>query len=165
MTLLYTLTAIPLGYALVALTVLLALCAFWILRLELRLRRLVRGKSGYDLEGTIVHIHARQKEHELFRTEIEAYLTQVERRLARSVSEVKTVRFNPFKGTGMGGNQSFATALLNEDGDGVILSSLYARDHVSMFAKPIIRYTSEHELTGEEQAVLNDARTSLSHKK
>lgn len=164
MNLLHTLTAIPTVYLLFALTIILILCALWILRLELRLRQLMRGKSGNDLEGTIVHIHARQKELEQFRTEIEAYLTQVERRLVRSVREVKTIRFNPFKGKGMGGNQSFATALLNEDGDGVILSSLYAREHVSMFAKPIIHYASEHELTEEEQKVLNEARDSLSHK-
>jgi hypothetical protein len=67
---------------------------------------------------------------------MEEYLTTVEKRLKKSIQGVETVRFNPFKGTGAGGNQSFSTAFVNEKGDGVVLTSMYARDRISMFAKP-----------------------------
>ncbi len=88
---------------------------------------------------------------ESFKKELETYLTTVESRLKKSVQGIHTVRFNPFKGsTGSGGNQSFATAFLNELGDGVVVSSLYAREHVSIFAKPIVRGKSEFELSEEE---------------
>ncbi len=95
------------------------------------------------------------------RTETEKYLEEVEKRLRRSVQSVHTVRFNPFKGTGGGGNQSFATAFLNEDGDGVILSSLYSREHVSIFSKPVTLHKSDFELSEEEAAALESAEKKM----
>jgi hypothetical protein len=85
----------------------------------------------------------------------------VEKRLKKSVQAVHTVRFNPFKGTGEGGNQSFATAFLTEDGDGVIISSLYSREHVSVFGKPVKKLVSEHTLSDEEKEALDTAVTKL----
>lgn len=96
-----------------------------------------------------------------FRNELEKYLEEVEKRLRKSVQSIHTVRFNPFKGTGGGSNQSFATTLINEDGDGVIISSLYSREHVSVFAKPIKKHSTEHELSEEETESLNNAKKGL----
>ena len=67
------------------------------------------------------------------------------------------MRFNPFKGTGGGGNQSFAIALTDEKGDGVILSSLHARDRISIFAKAVQSGKSELGLTDEETTALTKA--------
>ena len=96
-----------------------------------------------------------------FKTEIETYLSGVEKRLRKSIQSVHTIRFNPFKGTGGGSNQSFATTLITEEGDGVILSSLYSREHVSVFAKPIKKHTTEHELSEEEVESLENAKKGL----
>ncbi len=96
-----------------------------------------------------------------FRNELEEYLKDVEKRLRKSVQSIHTVRFNPFKGTGGGSNQSFATTLINEDGDGVIISSLYSREHVSVFAKPIKKHATEHELSEEENESLSNAKKGL----
>lgn len=138
--------------------------ALWIIRLEVKLHRFTRGKDGKNLEASILSIKRGHENIEQFRGEMEAYLRNVETRLARSVRDVRTVRFNPFKESGTGGDQSFATALLSEEGDGVILSSLYTRDRVSMFAKPVSQYNSDHELTKEEQAVLEKSRQSLTRR-
>ena len=56
--------------------------------------------------------------------------------------------------------QSFAVALLSENGDGAVLSSLYARDRMSVFAKPVKNFSSEFEMTEEEKEVLARARRS-----
>src|SRR3989344_8182584 len=113
----------------------LVLIAFWIIRTEMRLRRLLRGKNGSNLEDTILLLQRKQEGFEVFQKELEQYLVLVEERLRRSVQGVETLRFNPFGGGNSG--QSFATAFLNEKGDGVVLSSLYARDRMSVFAKPV----------------------------
>ncbi|MGH7249434.1 MAG: DUF4446 family protein, partial [Minisyncoccia bacterium] len=55
-------------------------------------------------------------------------------------------------------NQSFAIGMMNEDGDGLVLSSLYSRERMSIFAKPIKRGKSEYELTAEEKEALNKAK-------
>ena len=82
----------------------------WIIRLEVRFQRLTRGENGKSLEGVIRQIGTGQQNLEHFRSEIETYLKDVERRLSRSVQGVATVRFDAFAGTGEGGKQSFATA-------------------------------------------------------
>ena len=66
------------------------------------------------------------------------------------------MRFNPFPD--QGSNQSFAIGMLNEEGDGVVFSSLYSRDRMSVFAKPIKNNKSEYELSDEERKVLDRAK-------
>ncbi len=83
--------------------------------------------------------------------------TQVlEQKIRKSIRGVETVRFNPFADSGS--NQSFAVVILNEDGEGVVLSSLYSRERVSIFAKPIIKHGSEYDLTDEEKEALLKAK-------
>jgi len=143
---------------LIALTLILA---GLVIRLEYKLKKFLRKTGADHIEGAIGIIDTDVTDLKKFRTELENYLQTVEDRLKRSTQGVHTVRFNPFKGTGSGGNQSFATALLNEHGDGVIISSLYSRDHVSVYSKPLTAYDSEFELTTEEKIALNEARKKL----
>jgi hypothetical protein len=133
----------------------------WIVRLEIRLGRLLVGKDAKSLEDSFVHISKELKELHEFTKEMEQYLLNVEKRLKRSIQGIETVRFNPFKGTGDGGNQSFSAAFINEKGDGVILTSMYARDRISMFAKPLKGFVSEFELTEEEKQALDTSKKNL----
>lgn len=129
-----------------------------IIHLHSKVNRFLVGIDSKHIGDSLTHLRGTAATEEAFRKELEAYLETVERRLKRSVQAVHTVRFNPFKGTGNGGNQSFATAFLTEDGDGVILSSLYAREHVSVFSKPIMKHASEFELSQEEKDALEKAK-------
>jgi hypothetical protein len=131
------------------------------IRVEMRLRKILAGKAE-NLEESIGIIRKELKSEQTFKKEIETYLTTVETRLRKSIQGVHTLRFNPFKGTGAGGNQSFAAAFLNEEGDGIVISSLYSREHVSVFSKPVKKAASEFELTVEEQEAIAIAKKSLS---
>lgn len=133
----------------------------WNIHLEIKLRRFLSGKNARSLEDTIVHIKEGHDEFCSFRKDVEQYLKLVEERLMRSVQGVETIRFNPFKGTGGGGNQSFSTAFLNESGNGVVISTLYARDRMSFFSKPIVNFSSTHELTSEEKESIKKAQSSM----
>jgi aspartate aminotransferase-like enzyme len=93
-----------------------------------------------------------------YKEESEEYLKKVEIRLRKSIQSVEARRFNPFKGTGAGGNQSFAVSFLNENGEGLILSSLYSSDRMSVFAKPVHKFVSPFELTDEENAALEKSK-------
>jgi Protein of unknown function (DUF4446) len=66
------------------------------------------------------------------------------------------VRFNPFRDTG--GDQSFAIALTDGQGNGVILSSLHARDMTRVYAKPLEGWQSAYTLTDEEKHAIGLAR-------
>lgn len=132
-----------------------------IIRLEIRIKRLMRGKGGSSLEDSFNSMQNDITDLHKFESDMKSYLMNVEKRLRRSIQAVETVRYNPFKGTGSGGNQSFATSLIDESGNGVVISSLYSREHVSVFSKPVKSHKSEFELTEEELAVLNIAKESL----
>jgi hypothetical protein len=147
--------------AYIVLGVVILILLAWIIRLEIKLRRFLVGSGARNLEDSLKSLTSDMSDFSDFRKDLEEYLTQVEKRLRRSMQAVHTLRFNPFKGTGSGGNQSFATVIVNEDGDGVILSSLYSRDHVSVFSKPVKNHTSEFELSEEEQEALARAKQSL----
>ncbi|MEN9913049.1 MAG: hypothetical protein RLY66_457 [Candidatus Parcubacteria bacterium] len=127
----------------------------------LKLRRFLIGVDAHHIGDSLQSVSGDLRDLQSFRTNMEEYLINVEKRLRKSVQSVHTVRFNPFKGTGGGSNQSFATTLLTEDGDGVIISSLYARDHVSVFGKPVSKHQSAHELSEEENESLENAKKGL----
>jgi hypothetical protein len=146
-------------YGLLALLVLIV--AIWMWRMEVRMNRLLKGKNAQSLEETFEAFRKEVNELTQFTKDMEGYLTTVERRLKKSVQSVETVRFNPFKGTGSGGNQSFSTTFVNEKGDGVVLTSMYARDRISMFAKPLKAFTSEFELSEEERESVEKSKQQL----
>lgn len=133
----------------------------WIVRLEVKIKRLLIGKDSKSLEDSIVSAKLNLDKLNSFQNEVVSHFSNVEKRLNRSVQAVETLRFNPFKGTGDGGNQSFTTALVSQNGDGVIISSLYSRDRISIFSKPIEKFQSDFELTEEETEVLTNSKNRL----
>lgn len=141
---------------------LLVILIAWIIRLEVKLHRVLLGKNAKTLEDSLVHLEQEISKLGKFRNESEGYFKNIEKRISRSVQGVATVRFNAFKGEGLGGNQSFSTALINEDGDGAIISTLSSRERTSVFAKPLNKFNSEIELSGEEEDALARAKNSLS---
>ncbi len=146
----------------IALSVLLVIVLGVLIRLEIKLRRLCRGAKGADLESAINALGKDITSLRGFEKESKEYFKNVEKRLRRSTQASETVRFNAFGGNGLGGNQSFATALINENGDGTIVSSLYSRERVSVFSKPINKFGSEIELTEEERSAIAAAQKKLS---
>jgi hypothetical protein len=138
------------------------LLVIWLVRFEVKIRRLLRGKDGKSLEEVIVDAQKSIANLREFQSDSIEYFKNVESRLRRSVQAVEMIRFNPFKGNGDGGNQSFCTAFLSEKGDGAIISSLYSRDRVSIFSKPLENFESSFELTEEENEVMESAKKKLS---
>ncbi|MBI5799017.1 MAG: DUF4446 family protein [Candidatus Yonathbacteria bacterium] len=150
-------TPLAIQIAIIALAAIVLTLAVWVFILERRIKKLLAGKDAQSLESTIGALGADIRALEAFRDATRSYLTRAEERLRRSVQGVETIRFNAFKGNGDGGNQSFAVALLSENGDGTVISSLYARDRMSVFAKPIKNFTSEFEMTEEEKGAVKNA--------
>lgn len=124
-----------------------------------KLKKILRG-SSLSLDESIGNLGKEVDSLQAFKEKLEPYLSGVEKRLKRSFQGHHTVRFNPFKGDGSGGLQSFATAFLNEEGNGVIISSLYSRERMSIYAKPVKQFETEFELTTEEKEALSKAKES-----
>lgn len=80
---------------------------------------------------------------------------QLEHEVLSSVQRIGLVRFSPFEDTA--GDQSFALALLDSLGTGVIISSLHGRLNTRVYAKAITRGEPSHPLTVEEEEALTIA--------
>lgn len=133
-----------------------AIIILWIILTEYRLRKFFAGTKARNLEDVMVNLGQQIIEIDKTQGQIKDHLITIDKRLSKSIRNIETVRFNPF--VDAGSNQSFAISFLNDKGDGVIISSLYARDRMSIFAKPIVGGKSEFELTEEEQKVLKKSK-------
>jgi len=75
------------------------------------------------------------------------------------VQGVGLVRFRAFQDTG--GDQSFALALADGEGNGVVVSALYGRGATRIYAKPVEGWLSPKPLSEEEEAALGEARQAV----
>jgi len=135
--------------------VVLIVYGFWMVNTEKRLKRFFLGKKAKDLEGTITELEVSIEKLKVAKQNTEQELTQINAKLKKSIRGLETIRYNPFPD--QGSNQSFAIGMLDEEGDGVVISSLYSRDRMSVFAKPIKNKTSSYELTDEEKEAVQKA--------
>ena len=128
----------------------------WVLMTEYRFRKFFAGTKAKNLEDVMIKLGSQMAELKDTQIEINKHLINVDKRLDKSIRSVETIRFNPFLDAGS--NQSFAISFLNDEGNGVVMSSLYARDRMSIFAKPITNGKSEFELSTEEKEVLEKSK-------
>ncbi|HOB87749.1 MAG TPA: DUF4446 family protein [Bacillota bacterium] len=129
-------------------------------RLHRRYRRLVMGREGLDLE-TLLHQYGSSLESiqdEL--KQIHGRLQEMEKRAASSISGVGMVRYNAFQDTGS--DLSFSLALLDQNRDGVVITSIYGREETRTYGKPIRRGDSSYHLSEEEKAAIQEAVKKLS---
>ncbi len=126
------------------------------IRNHIRLNRLFKGSKASSLEGLLQDIVRHIGSLDSLSNEHSEKIAIITEKIKRQGHGVKIMRFNPF--ADVGGTQSFAVAIVNESGDGVVFSSLYSRERMSVFAKPVAGGTSDIELTKEEQAVINEAK-------
>jgi hypothetical protein len=132
-----------------------------LVRMHLRLNRLLVGKNARDLEDTIHALHTALRTLQSKSSEHEETIQKTMGKLDRSLAHASIVRFNAFEGVGEGGNQSFATAIVSHQGNGIVLSSIATRDRMRVYAKPLTTFTSSYELSSEEQHAVEDAQKSL----
>ena len=77
-----------------------------------------------------------------------ALIDDINARMVTCIRKIGVVRYNPFEE--MGGDLSFALALLDENEDGIVISTIHARDASYTYAKQVLGGKSSHELTEEE---------------
>ena len=126
---------------------------------QLRLRKLRRdlavlqaGDTGESFLGAA----ARQVE---LVGRLRGELASVERRIrelradvADAVRHVAVVRYDAFGD--MGGRMSFSAALLDDAGDGLVLSAIHGRSETRSYAKGVKAGTSDQQLSPEERQAI-----------
>jgi hypothetical protein len=124
-------------------------------RLRHRLDVLTRGADGRSLDAVLdAHldkVFAVSREID----DLAARTAVIEAAGRRSIQRVGLVRFNPFEDTG--GNQSFAIALTDVAGNGLVVSSLHSRTGTRLYAKAVAAGRSDGALSAEETEALRIA--------
>jgi hypothetical protein len=143
---------VPITIGLAASTLLLAVLAIalWrrIGRLGRRIDGLARGGDGRNLEAVLA---ANLEQAERVGREVDQLAARsavIETDLRTALQRVGMVRYNPFEETG--GNQSFALALLDAQGNGFVISSLHARAGTRVYGKALYGGRAETALSVEE---------------
>lgn len=137
----------------------LILVTLLLFRIIVHYQRLTKGVSSGDL----VQVWQQYLE-KATRTEKEVkQLAELFKKLSvdgqHHLQKVGVVRFNPFNE--LGGNQSFVVALLDETGNGMVLSSLHGRDSTRVYAKPVKNFKeSGFELSVEEKDAIHNSQNA-----
>jgi hypothetical protein len=148
-----TLSAVAIGAAVVA-VVALALAVGAQLRLA-RIRRDFRALAG-DGSTDIARVAATQN-HRIDRigaevSRLREQVSTAEDDVRQSLRNVAVVRYDAFGD--MGGRLSFSAAIVDDFGDGIVISSIHARSESRTYAKGIVSGKSSITLSPEEQQAL-----------
>jgi hypothetical protein len=118
------------------------------------------GSQARDLEDVIAAEIQKLAKTEKTVEKIIEKLKAVDRMANYGIQKVGVIRFNPFQDTG--GDQSFAAALLDAHDSGLVISSLFGRDSLRIYAKPVEKGDSSYPLSEEEKEAIKRAKTRKS---
>lgn len=149
------------NYLLLVIIVLLALVIMLYVMYEGQKKELQALKEKYDfftqgdnvnwdelLTKTLTEVRAAKAEMQALEENQQAMREQMK----SCVQKVKLMRYNAFADTGS--DLSYSLSLLDENNNGVVLSSIYGREDNRTYAKPIENGKSTYNLSDEEKKVL-----------
>jgi hypothetical protein len=111
-----------------------------------------RKKKLQTLEQAIEYIKKLEKRIDVIQEDL--YKEKEKNNLA--LRKLGILRYNPFKESG--GDQSFSLALLEDNDNGFVITSIYTNEGVRVFAKPVIKGDSKYQLSEEEKEAIKKAK-------
>jgi hypothetical protein len=90
--------------------------------------------------------------------EVTAAVEALRADVSTSLRHLAVVRYDAFGD--MGGHLSWSMALLDDSGDGVVLSSIHGRSDARTYAKNVTGWTANQQLSPEEEEAIGFARAA-----
>ncbi|MDD3607770.1 MAG: DUF4446 family protein [Candidatus Moranbacteria bacterium] len=125
---------------------------------------LFSGKTGKSLEDILLknNLEIRKLSEEI--NSLRKTAARIQDLADTGLHKTGIVRFNPFRD--IGGDQSFSLSLLDGRNNGLVISSLYSRDGVRVYAKSILNGQSlKYPLTQEEKFAIAIASKEKNNQK
>lgn len=126
-----------------------------LIRLARKQGRLLRGANGESIERML--LEQVDSAHE-----VREQITSAERTSQENASAIRLclqkvgmVRYDAF--ADVGGEQSFSFAMLDAGNNGLVVSGLFSRNDMRIYAKPVVAGGSPMSLTDEEQKAISGA--------
>ena len=120
-----------------------------------RYKKMMTGVDGANLERMMIGCIDKTEDIEKENKKINRDIQDIRDLLQQAITKVAVVRFRAFED--MGSDLSYAVAMLDSDNNGVIMSSIFAREDSRSYVKPITAGKSSYPMTDEEQEALRQA--------
>lgn len=113
------------------------------------------GGTSENVEELLLY-HLRERQEIIARlADLEKRTQALELKLQVSKRHLGLVRYDAFPD--VGGNQSFAIALFDDQGDGAVVTGITGREDTRVYCKPLVRGRSDRPLSQEEERALDEA--------
>ena len=125
---------------------------------------LTRGITKKDLLSILRQITTSQSTASANIKDLTLKIETIQKLNRTHIQKVGFVRFNPFADTG--GDQSFCLCLLDQNNNGIVITSLHSRDTTRLYAKHILESSlkdlilSQEEIRCYQEAVKNQINTN-----
>jgi uncharacterized protein YlxW (UPF0749 family) len=120
-----------------------------------RLNRLTRGMDNKDLENILNLYLDKVERTEAKIAEFERIIGDLQKDFKNCVQKVALIRYNAFED--MGSDLSFSAALLNANGDGIVITGISGRNDSRIYSKPVKGGNSTYNLSDEEREAIKRA--------
>jgi DNA-binding protein YbaB len=130
-------------------------------KLKKRLQRFVKDTGMPDLDSVMGKLHDQMKEMTAQAESQRKQLEALEKKTSSMKANMGMVRYNAFGDHGRS-DLSFSLAILNDNQEGVVISSLHSRDESRVYAKQVEGGAStSYPLTPEEKECITQATRKL----
>ena len=125
-------------------------------KLNKKYNAMMNGQGVDNLEDIIINIQQGLEENTTRIQEQGQQIKQIQTKLPLDINKVAIHRYNAFSDTGS--DLSFSIAFVNEEKDGVVLTSIHSREGGYIYGKPVEKGQSKYTLTPEEIKVIREAK-------
>lgn len=118
-------------------------------------RSMLAGVEGKNLEEMLYTCFEQSKAAMTKTESLDGVVQSLQKQSNGCLQKVGLIRFNAFED--VGGEMSFALALLDQQGNGFIISNLYGRQESHVYLRPVSQGKTSMYLLPEEQQALEEA--------
>ncbi len=160
----YQMTGIDAAYILIGIAaielillilVIIALCK--LRKYHRKIDRFMRGKDAESMEETILSCIEKNEQVDQMNQMLREDIVGLRKNQRITYQKMGMVKYNAFRE--MSGDLSYALALLDQKDNGFLINSVYAKEGGYSYIKEIINGESAIELSEEEQAALDKAKS------
>ncbi|OFI05389.1 hypothetical protein CLOACE_17660 [Clostridium acetireducens DSM 10703] len=124
-------------------------------RLENKYKKLMKGTNSKNLEELILDYMNKINDMKEETDSIKNIYNKLNIKLSSCIQKYSIVRYKAFED--IGSDLSFSIAFLDENNNGIIITSIYGREESMTYAKPIDNGISRYDLSNEEKEALDKA--------
>ncbi|MCR3761131.1 DUF4446 family protein [Clostridium felsineum] len=123
-------------------------------KLKKNYKKLMRGTSSENLEELINGYLNKVEQISEDAKEVKDIYGGIQAQVKTCIKNVAMVRYKAFDN--VGSDLSFSLVMLDDNYDGIIITSIYGRGESVVYAKPINKGLSRYDLSDEEKNILKE---------